>query len=46
MTNLNSIQKKSDKENLKVSIIDSSKLLAEFFNGLVIQIDKECSYEQ
>ena len=45
MTKLNSIKKKTAKENLKVSVSDSSKLLAEFFNGAVIQIDEKCSYE-
>ena len=29
----------------KVSIEDSSRLLAEFFNGIVIEIEGECTYE-
>ena len=41
MTNLNSIYQKIAKKDLKVSFSDPSKLLAEFFNGLVIQIDEE-----
>ena len=45
MTKLNSIKKKISKEDLKVSVSDASKLLAEFFNGVVIQIDEEYSYE-
>ena len=45
MTNLNSIKKKVSKEDLKVSVSDPSKLLAEFFKGDVIQIDEEYSYE-
>ena len=45
MTNLNLIKKKIAKKELKVSVSDPSELLAEFFNGLVIQIDEEYSYE-
>ena len=45
MTNLNSIKKKIAKEDFIVSFSDPSKLLAEFFNGVVIQIDEKCSYE-
>ena len=45
MTYLNPIKKKLSKEDRKVSIKDSSKLLAEFFNGVVIEIDEEYSYD-
>ena len=45
MINLNSIKKKISKEDFKASVIDPSQLLAEFFNGVVIQIDEEYSYE-
>ena len=45
MNNLNSIKKKLAKENRKISVQDSSKLLAEFFNDVVIEIDKEYSYD-
>ena len=45
MTNLNTITKKFDKEELKVSITDPSEILAQFFNGVVVQIDEECNYE-
>ena len=45
MTNLNTITKKNAKEELKVSISDSSELLAQFFNGVVVQIDAERNYE-
>ena len=41
MTNLNRIKKKLLKEDTKVSIEDPSKLLAEFFNGVVIKLDEE-----
>ena len=45
MTNLNLNKKKIAKKELKVSVIDPSKLLAEFFNGVVIKIDEECNNE-
>ena len=41
MTNLNPIKKKIVKDNRKVSVQDPSKLLAEFFNGVVIKLDEE-----
>jgi hypothetical protein len=44
MTNLNPIKKKLAKENRKVSVQDPSKLLAEFFSG-VIKLDEECIYD-
>ena len=45
MTNLNPIKKKLVKENRKVSVQDPSKLLAEFFNGVVIELDEEYTYD-
>ena len=45
MTNFNLIKKKIAKEEFKVSVIDSSELLAEFLNGVLIKIDEECSNE-
>ena len=45
MTNLNPIKKKLAKENKKISIQDPSKLLAEFFNGVVIKLDEEYAYD-
>ena len=45
MTNLNPTKKKLVKEDRKVSIKDPSKLLAEFFNGIVIKIDEEDTYD-
>ena len=41
MTNFNSTKKKLSKVDRKISIQDSSKLLAEFFNGVVIELDEE-----
>ena len=45
MNNLNPIKKKLSKVDRKVSVHDPSKLLAEFFNGVVIQLDEEYKYE-
>ena len=45
MTNLNPIQKKLSKVDKKISTQDSPKLLAEFFNGVVIKLDKEYRYD-
>ena len=41
MKNLNIIEKKLSKEDRKISVQDPSKLLAEFFNVVVIKIDEE-----
>ena len=45
MTKLNPIKKKLAKENRKISGQDPSKLLAEFFNGVVIKLDEEYAYD-
>ena len=45
MTNLNPIKKKLSKKNRKIIVQDPSKLLAEFFNGVVIKIDEEYTYD-
>ena len=45
MTNLNPIKKKLSKLDKKISIQESSELLAEFFNGVVIELDEECEYD-
>ena len=45
MTYLNPIKKKLSQEDSKISVKDPSELLAEFFNGVVIELDKEYSYE-
>ena len=45
MKNLNLIKKKLSKEDDKISALDPSKLLAEFFNGVVIKIDEEYAYD-
>ena len=45
MTNLNPINKKLSKLDRKVSVQEPSKLLAEFFNGVVIELDEEYGYD-
>ena len=45
MTNLNPIKKKLSKLDKKISIKEPSKLLAEFFNGVVIELDEEYKYD-
>ena len=45
MTNLNPIKKKLSKADRKVSVEEPSKLLAEFFNGVVIELDEEYEYD-
>ena len=41
MTNLNPIKKKLSRVDRKVSVQDPSKILAEFFSGVVIKLDGE-----
>ena len=45
MKNLNSIKNKISKVDRKVLVNEPSKLLAEYFNGVVIKVDKECIHE-
>ena len=45
MTNLNPIKKKLSKEDRKITIKDPSKLLSDFFNGVVIELDEEYKYD-
>ena len=40
MKNLNPIKKKLPEEDRKISVRDPSRLLAEFFNGVVIKLDE------
>ena len=45
MKNLNPMKKKLSQEDRKISVKDPSKLLAEFFNGIVIELDEEYAYD-
>ena len=41
MKNINPIEKKFSKEKRIISLADPSKLLADFFNGVVINVEEE-----
>ena len=45
MKNLNPIEKKLSEEDRKISVQDPSRLLAEFFKGVVIELDEEYAYD-
>ena len=45
MKNLNLIRKKLSTEERKISVQDPSKLLAEFFYGVVIKNDEAYAYD-
>ena len=45
MKNINPIAKKIAKKDRRVPLTDPSKLLADFFNGVVIDLDKNYTYE-
>jgi len=45
MSNLNPITNKLSEEERKVSYQNSSRILAEFFNGEVSEIDEEFKYD-
>ena len=45
MKNLNLIKKKLSKEDREISVLDPSKLSAEFFIGVVIKIDEAYAYD-
>ena len=45
MKNLNLIKKKISKEDRKIPVQDPSKLLAEFFNVVVIKIEEAYAYD-
>ena len=45
MKKVNLIKKKLSKEERNISVQDPSKLLAEFFNGVVIKNDEAYAYD-
>ena len=45
MKNLNPIKKKLSEKDKKISVKDPSKLLAEFFNGVVVELDEKYAYD-
>ena len=45
MQNINPIEKSFLKEKKGTSLIETSRLLADFFNGVVVEVDEEYAYE-
>ena len=45
MKYLNSIKKKISRKDLKFSVKNTSKLIAQFINGVLIQINEKYNYE-
>ena len=45
MKNINPIEKKVSKEKRIISLIEPSRLLADFFNGVIIEIEEEYIHE-
>ena len=45
MKKINSIEKNFSKEKRIISLIEPSRLLADFFNGIVIKVEEEYVHE-
>ena len=45
MQNIKPIEKSFFKERKGISLIETSRLLADFFNGLVVEVEEEYVYE-
>jgi len=45
MENINQIEKSFFKEKRGISLIETSRVLADFFNGVVIEVEEEYVYE-
>ena len=45
MKKINPVTKKISKKNRRVPLTEPSKLLADFFNGVVIELDEEYKYD-
>ena len=45
MRNINPIEKKVSKEKRIISLTEPTKLLADFFNGMVIDVEEEYIHE-
>ena len=45
MKNINPIEKRTCKEKRIISLTNTTKLLADFFNGMVIEVDEEYVHE-
>ena len=45
MKNINPIEKKISKEKRIISLIEPSRLLADFFNGVIVEVEEEYVHE-
>jgi len=45
MKNINPIEKSFLKEKRVISLIETSRLLADFFNGVVVEVEEEYVHE-
>ena len=45
MQNINLIEKSFFKEKRGISLIETSRLLADFFNGVVVEVEEEYLHE-
>ena len=45
MQNINPIEKNFFKEKKVISLIETSRLLADFFNGVVVEVEEEYVHE-
>ena len=45
MKNINPVEKSFFKEKKRISLIKTSRLLADFFNGVVVEVEEEYVYD-
>ena len=45
MKSIKQLEKKISKENRRISLNEPSRILADFFNGIIIEIEEEYVYE-
>ena len=45
MQNINPLEKISFKEKRLISLIETSRSLADFFNGVIIEVEEEYAHE-
>ena len=45
MQNINLIEKSFYKEKRGISLIETSRLLADFFNGVIVEVEEEYEHE-
>ena len=45
MQNINPIEKIFFKEKKRISLIETSRLLADFFNGVIVEVEEEYVHE-